>query len=73
MKERLISEADRLSDVAETNRQIEAYNDAVNAFNGGNHAAALAHLDRLLTFVSDPQVRESATALRARVRKRLGM
>lgn len=67
----LIAEADRLSRVAEANRQILAYNEAVHAFNRSDNDAALLMLEQLLAVVTDEIIREKAENLRIAVRKRL--
>ncbi|HEU4520968.1 MAG TPA: DUF1570 domain-containing protein [Thermoanaerobaculia bacterium] len=66
-------EYDKLMKVATVNREIETYNEAVNAYNGRELHAALERLDHLLTVATDDEIRGKAERLRTTVRRRLGM
>jgi len=63
----LTRQADDIEQTAETNRQIDAYNRAVNLVNMGDYAKAKRALDRLLQSATDPGVIHDATNLRARL------
>jgi tetratricopeptide (TPR) repeat protein len=61
----------RLREVAEVNKQIGRYNDAVRAANTGQTKRAIAILDGLLAGATDPAVVSDATELRKTLEKRL--
>lgn len=61
-----------LKGVAEVNRQISAYNDAVLAFNRQDNRVALEILEALLSGAVEAPMREKAERLRSSARKRLG-
>ena len=63
---------DSIEGVAEANRQIAAYNEAVLAFNRNDNRAALQMLDALLSAPVDEPIRGKADRLRQAVRRRLG-
>ncbi|HET7704641.1 MAG TPA: tetratricopeptide repeat protein [Thermoanaerobaculia bacterium] len=59
--------------VAERNRQVDLYNQAVAAFNRGDHEAVLEHCHRLLTFATDQDICDRAERLSASARLKRGM
>lgn len=59
-----------LREIDDANRQILAYNDAINASNRGETAKAIKILDNLLETATDPKVVRDAMALRKQLEKR---
>lgn len=66
----LESEAARLASLADVNRHITRYNEAIALVNAGKNKQALALLDELLQVATDEQVVKDAKKLRDEVRKR---
>lgn len=69
----LATHATNLQRVADRNRQVVLYNEAVDAFNAQRMDAALERCDRLLASNVDRDIREQTERLRTRARARLGM
>lgn len=61
----------RLHELAEANRQINTYNEAIRAANAGETQKAIDMLDHLLQTATDPDVVRDATDFRKRLQKRL--
>lgn len=67
-RQQLEVQASQLEHDAATNREIGAYNDAVQLFNARDYGAALKIVDELLKSAKDPQVISDATKMRGMIR-----
>jgi tetratricopeptide (TPR) repeat protein len=68
-KRDLEGQAEGIDRVAETNRQITAYNSAISMVNAGNYRDARKTLDALLAKATDPEIVRDAKKLRTEIAK----
>ena len=66
-KRDLVRQADEITHAAATNREIEAYNNAVGQVNRGEYSKALKTINQLLKTATDPGVIRDAKKLQAQL------